>query len=77
MTYRGSIQNGVVVFEGHVPLPEGTVVKVEPESPAVVAKPSDPVYRIYELAAPTGVPDLSLNLDHYLYGAPKVTDDAQ
>jgi hypothetical protein len=77
MTYRGSIQNGVVVFEGHVPLPEGTVVKVEAESPAVAANASDPIYRIYELAAPTGVPDLSLNLDHYLYGAPKVTDDAQ
>jgi hypothetical protein len=77
MTYRGSIQNGVVVFEGHVPLPEGTVVKVEPETLAPVENASDSVYRIYELAAPTGVPDLSLNLDHYLYGAPKVTDDDQ
>ncbi len=71
MTYRGSIQNGVVVFEGHVPLPEGTVVNVEAETPAAAESASDPVYRIYELAAPTGVPDLSLNLDHYLYGTIK------
>jgi hypothetical protein len=28
MTYRGSIQNGVVVFEGKVPLSEGTIVEV-------------------------------------------------
>ena len=77
MTYRGSIQNGVVVFEGRVPLPEGTVVNVEPETPVAAESVANPVYRIYELAAPTGVPDLSLNLDHYLYGAPKVTDDAQ
>jgi hypothetical protein len=77
MTYRGSIQNGVVVFERQVPLPEGTVVKVEAESPVPLQNSPDPVYRIYELAAPTGVPDLSVNLDHYLYGAPKVTDDVQ
>ena len=50
---------------------------MEPETPAAAESVADPVYRIYELAAPTGVPDLSLNLDHYLYGVPKVTDDAQ
>ena len=77
MTFRGSIQNGGVVFEGSVPLPEGTVVKVEPEILPAAESTSDPIYRIYELAAPTGIPDLSLNLDHYLYGLPKVTDDAQ
>ncbi|MCC6126108.1 MAG: hypothetical protein IT426_14195 [Pirellulales bacterium] len=77
MTYRGSIQNGVVVFEGSVPLPEGTVVIVEPEKLPASVSAADPIYRIYELAAPTGVPDLSLNLDHYLYGSPKVTEDAQ
>jgi hypothetical protein len=29
-TYRGTIRNGVVVFDGPVPLPEGTPVRVEP-----------------------------------------------
>jgi hypothetical protein len=71
MTYRGSVQNGVVVFEGSVPFPEGTVVKIESETPPAAESAIDPIYRIYELAAPTGVPDLSLNLDHYLYGTPK------
>jgi hypothetical protein len=29
-TYRGTIKNGVVVFDGPPPLPEGTPVRVEP-----------------------------------------------
>ena len=30
MTYRGRVQNGVVVLEGNPPLEEGTLVRVEP-----------------------------------------------
>ena len=30
MVYRGSVKNGVVVFEGSPPLEEGTEVRVEP-----------------------------------------------
>lgn len=30
MTYRGRVQNGVVVLEGSPPLEDGTVVNVEP-----------------------------------------------
>jgi hypothetical protein len=30
MTYRGRVQNGVVVLDGAPPLVEGTVVNVEP-----------------------------------------------
>jgi hypothetical protein len=67
MTFRGLIQNGVVVFEGSVPLPEGTAVRIEPEISLADESTSKSVYRIYELAAPTGAPDLALNLDHYLY----------
>jgi len=33
--------------------------------------PSDVVYRLDELAVPTGVSDLASNIDHYLYGAPR------
>jgi hypothetical protein len=77
MTYQGSVQNGVVVFEGSIPLPEGTRVKIEPVTSTVAESATDPIYRIYELAAPTGIPDLSINLDHYLYGSPKVTDDVE
>ena len=34
----------------------------------------DPVWRMGELAVDTGIPDLSVNIDHYLYGHPKVKD---
>lgn len=34
MTYSGIVKNGVVVFDGNPPLPEGVRVKVEPETPA-------------------------------------------
>ncbi|MEX2219539.1 MAG: hypothetical protein WD749_12370 [Phycisphaerales bacterium] len=29
------------------------------------------MYRTYELAVDTGIPDLSLEPDHYIYGTPK------
>jgi hypothetical protein len=68
MVYHGCIRNGVVVLEGDVRLAEGTAVTVETSE--------DPIYRLSELAVPTGVPDLATNVDHYLYGHPKA-DDAQ
>jgi hypothetical protein len=30
MTYRGRVENGVVVFDGTAPLREGTIVEVQP-----------------------------------------------
>jgi hypothetical protein len=81
MVYQGTIQNGVVVFATGVHLPEGTVVNVEPLTPATESKPTkidpselDPVWRMAELAEDTGIPDLGVNIDHYLYGHPKVKD---
>ena len=73
MTYRGKVTGGVVVLDADVKLPEGTVVTVipaqlpQPERDAV----TDPLYRIADYAEPTGIPDLALNIDHYLYGHPK------
>jgi hypothetical protein len=79
MTYRGHMQNGVAVLEGDVRPPDGTPVEVVPiEAPAAAAeKPieEDSFYRVYELAEPSGIPDLSVNIDHYLYGHPKVSDE--
>lgn len=70
MTYRGKVAGGVVVLEGNARLPEGTVVQIEPVAPA--AEPDeDAVYRLADLAVPTGIPDLATNIDHYLYGHPK------
>jgi hypothetical protein len=81
MIYRGTVKNGVVVLEPGVNLPEGTTVRVETESglelfsKAPLGPPEeDPAWRMLEHASPTGISDLSVNLDHYLYGHPKVND---
>jgi hypothetical protein len=81
MVYQGTVQNGVVVFANGVQLPEGAPVRVELlKQPAEREKPKinktqlDPVWRMGELAEDAGIPDLSVNIDYYLYGHPKVTD---
>ena len=78
MVYQGTVQNGVVVFANGVHLPEGAPVKVELMSSPTDANPTkidkdqlDPIWRMGELAIDTGIPDLSVNIDHYLYGHPK------
>jgi hypothetical protein len=81
MVYQGTVQNGVVVFPNGIQLPDGTPVQVELVSPIGQSKakesnnePLDPIWRMGELAIDTGIPDLSVNIDHYLYGHPKVKD---
>jgi hypothetical protein len=74
VVFRGSIHNGVVVFDGDVHLPEGTPVVVESLQAGAVPSADDPIYRLGELAAATGIPDLALNIDHYLYGHPRTAD---
>jgi len=80
MTYRGHVQNGVVVFDEPLPLPEGAQVRVEVLSEE--AQPGEAVAghesatlneRLHEvIGAARGLPpDASLNVDHYLYSAPK------
>lgn len=71
MVYQGKIQNGVVVLEPGVQIPEGTSVRVEPIEEAVSTCRSA-LFRAAERAKPTGIPDLAINHDHYLYGHPKV-----
>lgn len=79
MSYKGTVKNGVVVLEPGADIPENTVVRVEPlavQQPktAVADADLDPIWRMAELATDTGIPDLAVNLDHYLYGHPKVKD---
>jgi hypothetical protein len=81
MVYQGTVQNGVVVFTGGIHLPEGTAVRVEPVIVHTLEQPKkiddselDPIFRMGELAVDTGIPDLAVNIDHYLYGHPKMTD---
>ena len=77
MIYQGRVRNGVVVLEEGVKLPDGTVVKVETVNSRESGGGDDRLYRLGELAVPTGIPDLALNIDHYLYGHPKVDDGQQ
>ncbi len=78
MSYRGTVKNGVVVLEPPAELPEGMRVHVEPEPAAqstTANRPEDdPLFDMSKYAADTGIPDLGVNLDHYLYGHPKVTN---
>ncbi len=82
MRYRGQVQQGVVILEPNARLPEGAVVSVEPwpteepKSGAVDEENSDSLARMGELAVETGVRDLAVNVDHYLYGHPKADHES-
>jgi len=75
MTYHGKVRNGVVELPPDATLPEGAEVRVEVIERSSSANAPDQVYAIGDLAVDTGVPDLSVNLDHYLYGHRKVRAD--
>lgn len=77
MTYQGHIENGKVVFDTPVPLPEGTKVEVTmlPVSQTEL-QPNRPEPSLKSLLKYSGIikdlpPDAVRNLDHYLYGHPK------
>jgi hypothetical protein len=78
MTYRGRVKNGAVHFDEAPDLPDGTEVDVRPVRRP--ARSRDGRHRrptlAERLASVIGKaeglpPDFSVNLDHYLYGAPK------
>jgi len=78
MTYRGRVQNGVVIFDGPNNLAEGTEVTVEPvkrkEKATTRKKPPKGVRTgIMKFAGKAkDLPaDASRNVDHYLYGHAK------
>ena len=79
MTYKGRVRNGVVVLSGRASLPDGTSVTVRTSSARVAArkKRQARIPTLYERLKPfIGISDdlpadASLNVDHYLYGAPK------
>jgi hypothetical protein len=70
MIYRGHVQNGVVVFDGRIELPEGTEVTIEPlPTPArktLAEQFADVIGSVQELP-----PDMAQNHDHYVHGTPK------
>ena len=79
MVYQGTIQNGVVVLADGVQLPEGAPVQVQLLNEDIKNEPRSPkghiLFRMGEFAVDTGIPDLAVNIDHYLYGHPKVSDE--
>ncbi len=80
MTLHGHIYDGKIVLDPHGPLPEGAIVQVqivtprsESDGPASDAQPPSFTERYKDLigSVPNLPVDLSVNLDHYLYGVPK------
>lgn len=76
MTLHGQIQNGVIVLDEPVDLPEGAAVQVQiTEEPPVAADQAEiPTLaeRLKDFVGILELPeDAAANHDHYLYGAPK------
>jgi hypothetical protein len=78
MVYQGTVQNGVIVLHNGIHLPEGSPVRVEvvnkKPSDQTLSSEDDALLNMSKFAVDTGIPDLAVNIDHYLYGHPKVTD---
>ena len=81
MTFLGHLQDGLVVLDSPPNLPNGTAVRVEIPETAVevnLIDEDDGPTLLESLKPFIGVikdmpPDMSENLDHYLYGTPKRT----
>ncbi|MGI8979841.1 MAG: hypothetical protein ACR2FY_11505 [Pirellulaceae bacterium] len=77
MTFLGHVKNGVVLLDDGATLPEGAEVRVElapARSPTPAPKEAPTLYDCLEsfVGKAEGLPaDMSVNLDHYLYGTPK------
>ncbi len=73
MTYRGRVENGVVVLEAGVHLSEGTDVRVETveaESPAEMERLREGLLS-FSGVVKDGPLDLARNHGHFLYGVPR------
>jgi hypothetical protein len=82
MTYRGHVENGVIQLQGSVVLPEGAEVCVEvaaaagkeefdPNAPPIEEKLRAIWADVSEEEWNRLPPDLTDNLDHYIYGMPR------
>jgi hypothetical protein len=74
VTYQGKVENGAIILDPGVELPEGAQVRIELIESSRHNSGSDPLFRMTDLAVDTGIPDLATNIDHYLYGHPKQSD---
>jgi uncharacterized lipoprotein YbaY len=74
MTVIGTVRDGKIVLPEGVALPDGAQIPIELPVAAEAAEPASELGRELLKFAGTidGLPaDLSINHDHYLYGAPK------
>lgn len=70
MTYRGHVENGLVVLDDPVALPEGASVQVDLVDEEAGATLYERLKSVIGKAK--GLPpDAAQNVDHYLYGQPK------
>ena len=69
MSFHGHIENGIVVLDEPLTVPDGTTVRVE-----VIALAPKTLADRFKNVIGTGVDlpeDLAKNHDHYLHGTPK------
>jgi hypothetical protein len=74
MTYRGHVENGAVVLDEPIVLPEGVAVQVDVLDKKESEETGPALYDRLKsvIGAAQGLPtDASLNVDHYLYGQAK------
>jgi predicted DNA-binding antitoxin AbrB/MazE fold protein len=66
-------ENGVFRPLGEITLPEGehVFITISTTNGGI----SDPAYNLASIAEETGIDDLAVNIDHYLYGLPKRADE--
>ncbi|HPD15233.1 MAG TPA: hypothetical protein PLE19_09795 [Planctomycetota bacterium] len=70
MTYRGHVENGVVVLDEPAPLAEGTRVRVEPDESGRELTLAERLKDVIGIVK--GLPpDFAAQHDHYIHGTPK------
>lgn len=77
MVIKGKVQNGVVVLDWDQKIPDGAEVEVHLPGEEIPEEKLPTLAELFEGLAGEcdGLPaDLAINLDHYLYGIPKVSD---
>ena len=73
MTYKGRVQDGVVIFDGQKPR-EGILVDVHEAEPEITPPSQDvsPLTALLSIAGTVeGPADWSRNHDHYIHGTTK------
>ncbi len=74
MVIKGKVQNGVVVLDWDLKVPDGTEVEIYLPGEEIPEEKLPTWAEVFKGLTGTakGLPsDLAINLDHYLYGVPK------